>query len=80
MPRRAAPPEKVQFREDPATLQWVIDRGLNPNELARQAFEAEVKRMKGDDWLARLRELQKHMKPVSTEDIVRAVRESREEH
>lgn len=70
----------MQFREDPALLDFLLKKGLNPNELARKAFAAEVQRIKGDEWLARLRELQKGMRAVSTDDIVRAVRESRDEH
>ncbi len=72
--------DKIQFREDPALLDFVQGRGLNPNEVAKRAFEAEVQRMKSDDWFAKMRELQKHMKPISKEDLVRAVRESRDEH
>ena len=70
--------DKVQFREDPGVLEFVKARGLNPNEVARKAFEAEVRRMKGDDWLSRLRQLQKGMRPFAVEDVVRDIRELRD--
>lgn len=57
------PGAKIQFREDPELIAFVASRGLNPNEVARQAFEQEVRRMKGEDWLSRLREMQKTWKP-----------------
>ena len=71
---------KVQFREDPALLRFVRARGLNPNDVARQAFTAEVAKMRSDDWLARLRELQKGMRSWKPGDMAQAVRESRNEH
>ena len=69
---------KIQFREDPQLLAFLAARGLNPNEVARKAFEAEVQRMKGDDWLTSLRGLQKKMKPFDVKDIVRDIREARD--
>lgn len=71
--------DKVQFREDPALLEFVKSRGLNPNEVARAAFEAEVRRMKADNWLERIRELQKNMKPLGqpAAEILREMREER---
>jgi hypothetical protein len=46
---------KVQFREDPELLRYVEARGLNPNEVAKHAFEAEVQRMRTSDSWARIR-------------------------
>lgn len=38
--------DRVQFREDEGTLAFVRDLGLNPNQVAREAFEAEVRRLR----------------------------------
>lgn len=71
--------DKAQFRTDPALLRAIRAQGLNPNEVARQAFEAEARRLISSDWLARLRDLQKGMKPWKPGDMARAVRAGRDE-
>ena len=72
--------DKAQFRTDPALLKAIRARGLNPNDVAREAFEAEARRMLSDDWLSRLREVQKRMKPLNrpAADIVREMRAERD--
>lgn len=72
--------DKAQFRTDPKFIRAVRERGLNPNDFARQVFEQEARKILADDWLARLRELQKKMKPWKPEEMARAVREARDEH
>lgn len=47
--------DRVQFREDEDVLAYVEAQGLNPNELARRLFEAEVRRMRVAEKFARLR-------------------------
>lgn len=47
--------DKVQFREDPDLLRYLTSRGLSPNEVAKRAFEAEVRRMRAAEWGDRLR-------------------------
>lgn len=70
--------DKAQFRTDPKLIGALRKQGLNPNEVAKRAFEAEARRILADDWLTRLRELQKGMKPFDTQDVVRAIREMRD--
>lgn len=66
--------EKIQFREDQETLRFLEARGLNPNEVARQAFEAEVRRMKVDDKFDRLAK----RKIKFTRDPTESIREDRD--
>lgn len=47
--------DRVQFREDAETLAYLVARGLNPNELARAAFQAEVRRLRARESWSRLR-------------------------
>jgi len=37
---------RVQFREDEAIVGFVTALGLNPNEVARDAFRAEARRLR----------------------------------
>lgn len=67
-------PVKIQFREDEELLAYVQSKGLNPNEVAREAFEAEVRRMKADDKYDRLAKLGLRFSKDPTE----SVREDRE--
>ncbi|MEK6974753.1 MAG: hypothetical protein AABY18_00260 [Candidatus Thermoplasmatota archaeon] len=72
--------DKAQFRTDPKLIAAVRARGLNPNDVARKAFEEEANRILGDDFLARLRQLQKGFAPWPKGGMARAVRESRDDH
>lgn len=67
---------KVQFRIDAPFVDFLQARGLNPNEVARRAFEAEVRRMRAQDAQERLRRLN----VAFTGDAAALVREERESH
>jgi hypothetical protein len=67
---------KVQFRIDDPWVEFLHARGLNANEVARRAFEAEVRRMRALDAQERLRRL--HV--TFTGDAAALVREEREAH
>lgn len=64
---------RVQFREDPDVVAFVEARGLNPNEVAKLAFEAEVRRIKAREARARLRALK--LPALDTAADVRALRD-----
>lgn len=49
--------EVVQFRYDPAGLQFLRNNGLAPNEVAREAFRAEMRRLEALDQMEQLRQL-----------------------
>lgn len=67
---------KVQFRVDDPSVDFLRARGFNANEVARRAFEAEVRRMRARDAQERLRRV-----GVSfTGDAAALVREEREAH
>ena len=66
---------RVQFREDPAVLAYLEKRGLNPNELARSAFEAEVRRIRAKEKFARLRARDIRL-PASGASLIREIRDS----
>jgi hypothetical protein len=66
--------DKVQFREDADVLAFVESQGVNPNELARELFEAEVRRMK-----AKRRREKLNARPIRLGfDPVAAIREDRD--
>jgi hypothetical protein len=48
---------RVQFREDDDVVAYVASAGLNPNEVAKRAFEDEVRRLKARQARAKLRKL-----------------------
>ena len=48
---------RVQFREDEDVVAFVEARGENPNEVAKRAFEAEVRRMRTRDARKKLAKL-----------------------
>lgn len=39
----------IQFREDPETIEFLKARGLVPSQLAKEAFEREVRRLKAQE-------------------------------
>lgn len=65
----------VQFREDTTILAYLRARGVNPNELAREVFEATVRRYRSEENMKKL----EAMKVESPGDAATLVRESREE-
>jgi hypothetical protein len=69
---------RVQFRESQETLDYLRARGLNPNDLARDLFEAEVRRMRADDRHAKLQTMQARMPPGGGAAMVREDREDRD--
>lgn len=66
---------KVQFREDEEVLAFLESKGVNPNELARDLLEAEVRRMRAADRMERLRARRVRL-PRPAAEIVREDRES----
>ena len=69
---------RVQFRESEADLAYVKARGLNPNDLARDLFQAEVRRMRAEERHARLEGMRVDMPPGGGAGMVREDREGRE--
>lgn len=69
----AAP--KVQFREDEEVLAYLEDHGINPNELARELLEAEVRRMRAADRARRISARNIRL-PRPAADMVREDREA----
>lgn len=67
---------KVQFREDEEVLAFLESKGVNPNELARDLLEAEVRRMRAADRMERLRARRVRLPRPAAE----MVREDRESH
>ena len=66
---------RVQFREDPAVLAYLEQRGVNPNELARTAFEAEVRRIRAKEKFEKLRARAIRL-PESRAKLIREIRDS----
>ena len=67
--------EIVQFREDPEALAFLRERGINPNEFAREAFESMLARLKMREKAEALGKLNVRL-PEPIEDIIRRDRES----
>lgn len=68
---------KVQFREDEELLAFLESKGINPNELARDLLEAEVRRMRAADRMERLRARRVRL-PRPGAKMVREDREDRD--
>lgn len=67
--------DRVQFREDPGTLAYLEDKGINPNELARRLLADEVRRMRVKEAFTRLRKAKIRL----TRPAAELVREGRRE-
>lgn len=67
---------KVQFRIDDPLVEFLHARGMNANEVARRAFEAEVRRLRARDAQERLR----RARITFRGDAAALVREERESH
>lgn len=70
--------EVVQFRFDPAGLAFLQEQGLNPNQVAREAFAGTLRRMQAEARLERIQELTRGAalsRPA--EDIIREMRDER---
>ena len=69
--------DRVQFRADRDDVGYLRARGVNANELARDLFEREVRRLRAEDRHARLQAMQVRM-PEGGAEMVREDREGRE--
>lgn len=65
----------VQFREDEDALEYLRERGVNPNEFGREAFEAALRRLRAEEKVEAL-ESGKARLPRSIEEMVREDREN----
>lgn len=68
--------EVVQFRKDAESLAFLRERGVNPNEFAREAFEANLRRMRAEETAEELGAVQADL-PQPIEEIIREARDSR---
>jgi hypothetical protein len=68
--------EIVQFREESVELEFLRSRGINPNRLARQAFEEALRQVRSQAKLEALRGLKFRLeKPAA-----KTIREDRDSH
>lgn len=68
--------EVVQFREDSEALAYLRGRGVNPNEFAREAFEANLRKIRAQETAEKLSEVQADL-PRPVAEIIREARDSR---
>jgi hypothetical protein len=68
---------RVQFREDEDVVEYVASIGLNPNEVAREAFEREVRRLKAEQKVKKLRTFKVKLAPG---EAAKLARQARDEH
>lgn len=66
----------VQFREDEDALEYLRERGVNPNEFGREAFEAALRRLRAEEKVDALEDRRARL-PRPIEELVR---EDREDH
>lgn len=66
----------VQFREDQEELDYLRGRGINPNQLAREAFEAALNRIRAEERYEKIRDIRLKF-PEPPEELVRRNRDSR---
>lgn len=69
--------DRVQFRAREEALDYLRGRGISPNELARDLFHEEVRRLQAEDRHARLQGMQVAM-PRGGDEMVREDRDGRE--
>lgn len=67
---------RIQFREDEESVSWLKERGINPNELARDLLEAEICRLRAKEWAEKI----KAMKINLPRPAALIIREERESH
>ncbi len=70
------PSDVIQFREDREAVQYLRERGINPNEFGREAFEAALRRLRAREAMDQLSEVGARL-PKPVEDLVREDREAR---
>lgn len=66
----------VQFRVANETLAYLEEKGINPNQLAREAFEAKVRRLRAEESMDELANTRIEF-PRSAADMIREDRDSR---
>lgn len=69
--------DRVQFRTSEEVLAYLRSQGVSPNDLARTLFDAEVRRLRAEDRLARLRGMGVTL-PRGADEMVREDREGRD--
>lgn len=69
--------DRVQFREDEDVIAFVESLGLNPNEVAREAWAAQVRKLRTRAKHEKLRKLSIKLPPG---EAARLVREDRDSH
>lgn len=70
------PSDVIQFREDREAVEYLRERGINPNEFGREAFEAALRRLRAREAMDRLGEVGARL-PKPVEELVREDREAR---
>lgn len=68
--------EVIQFRETKEIVDKVRRRKLNPNLVAREAFEARVRRLEAEDQLKRLSRFKVRLR----KSAAAIIREDRDSH
>lgn len=68
----------VQFREDEAELAFLRAHGVNPNELAREAFEHALRVVHAKVRAERIREFRQMIRIPEDVDITALIREDRD--
>lgn len=71
------PSVNIQFREDQEVVDFVEGRGLRPSQLAKEAFEREVRRLRAQEHARELQSLNVKLPPGFAERAVREDRDAR---
>lgn len=71
------PSVNVQFREDEETISFVESRGLKASQVAKEAFEKEVRRLRAEEHARELEELDLELPKGFGEKAVRSGRDAR---
>lgn len=67
----------VQFREDEDTIEFLRSQGLKASEVAKAAFEREVRRLRAKEYARRLAEFRVTLPPGEASRAIREARDSR---
>jgi hypothetical protein len=68
---------RVQFREDEDAIAFLEGMGLNPNEVAKSAFDARVRKLRAEAKMARLTGIRRTPVPGGYAKAVREDRDAR---
>lgn len=71
------PTKVVSFREDEEALRYVREQGLNPSEVAKEAFEKEIQHLRTLGALEWLRQNPLPSLGRRAEDLIRETRDER---